>query len=73
MGIPIRRITDSKKLDEVKRFLMTVPSGAELHRQIAEGAYYKSAKRGFEAGFEEQDWIEAEREILGSIHVPISE
>jgi hypothetical protein len=30
---------------------------------IAEAAYYKSEKRGFEPGYEEQDWMEAEREI----------
>jgi hypothetical protein len=31
---------------------------------IAETAYYKSEKRGFEPGYEEHDWVESERDIL---------
>ena len=30
---------------------------------IAEAAYYKAEKRGFEAGGEDDDWLEAEREF----------
>jgi hypothetical protein len=30
---------------------------------IEEAAYYKSEARNFAAGFEAQDWAEAEREI----------
>ncbi|MDD5033179.1 MAG: DUF2934 domain-containing protein [Methylococcaceae bacterium] len=37
---------------------------AILQRRIAEAAYYRAQKRGFEPGFEEEDWVEAEREIL---------
>jgi hypothetical protein len=37
---------------------------AELREKyVAEAAYYKSEKRGFETGFEEQDWLDAENEI----------
>lgn len=36
----------------------------EIDRRIAESAYYKAEKRGFEPGFEEQDWIESEKDIL---------
>lgn len=72
MAVPRKQINDRDKLVEVKRFLMSIPAGAELQRRIAEAAYYKSEKRGFEAGFENQDWIEAEREILGSIQMPVS-
>jgi hypothetical protein len=35
-----------------------------LQQIIAKAAYYKSEKRGFEPGYEEQDWIESERDIL---------
>ena len=34
---------------------------------IAEAAYYKAENRGFLPGYEQQDWLEAEREIDESI------
>jgi hypothetical protein len=37
---------------------------AEIGRVIAETAYYKAENRGFEPGFEEQDWIESEKDIV---------
>ena len=37
----------------------------ELQQRIAETAYYKAERRGFEPGYEAQDWIESERDILG--------
>jgi len=47
---------------------MDAPKSAEIHfdlqQSIAEAAYYKAEKRGFIPGFEEQDWAEAETEIL---------
>ena len=30
---------------------------------IAEAAYFKAKKRGFVAGYEEADWLEAEQEL----------
>ena len=36
----------------------------ELQQLIAVAAYHKAQKRGFEAGFEEQDWVASEQEIL---------
>jgi hypothetical protein len=36
----------------------------ELRRQIAEAAYYRAQQRGFEPGLEEQDWLEAEAEVM---------
>ncbi len=36
-------------------------------RKIEELAYYKAEARGFELGHELEDWIEAERELLGSV------
>jgi hypothetical protein len=30
---------------------------------VAKNAYYRAEKRGFKAGFEIDDWLEAEREI----------
>ncbi len=40
-------------------------SSEELQQIIAETAYYKAEKRGFEPGYEAQDWVESERDILG--------
>jgi hypothetical protein len=36
---------------------------ADLARKVAERAYYKAEKRGFAAGHETEDWLEAEAEI----------
>ncbi len=38
---------------------------AERRQRIAEAAYYKAERRGFAPGYEELDWLEAEREIGG--------
>lgn len=35
----------------------------EIDERIAELAYYKAECRGFEPGYELQDWLEAEKEI----------
>lgn len=35
----------------------------EFRSMIAEAAYYKAEQRGFMAGFEQQDWIQAENDI----------
>ena len=40
-------------------------SGEDRRKRIAEAAYYKSERRGFAPGAEEQDWLEAEKEIDG--------
>ena len=38
---------------------------AERQEEIAVAAYYKAERRGFEAGGEVDDWLEAERQIDG--------
>jgi hypothetical protein len=40
-----------------------VLSSGHRCQYVAEAAYYKAEKRGFEPGYEEQDWLEAEHEI----------
>ena len=35
----------------------------ERHRMIAEAAYYRALRRGFQGGSAEQDWFEAVREV----------
>jgi hypothetical protein len=36
----------------------------EIDSRIAELAYYKAESRGFEPGYDMQDWLEAEQEVL---------
>ncbi len=36
----------------------------DYQEMIAEAAYYKAERRGFLPGFENEDWLEAENEIL---------
>jgi len=38
------------------------PDDAMRHR-IAEAAYYRAEKRGFQPGYEIEDWVKAEAEI----------
>ena len=39
------------------------PSEQEIRRMIEEAAYYKAEQRNFEPGFEDADWLAAEKEI----------
>jgi len=38
------------------------PTPEELQRWIAEAAYYRAERRGFEPGYEIDDWLAAEAE-----------
>lgn len=35
----------------------------ERHRRISDAAYYRSQQRGFAPGGEQDDWLEAERDL----------
>jgi hypothetical protein len=37
----------------------------EFQEMVAKNAYYRAEKRGFEDGYELEDWLEAEQEIIG--------
>jgi hypothetical protein len=39
-------------------------SGESRHEIIARSAYYRAERRGFAPGYEVEDWLEAEREVL---------
>jgi Protein of unknown function (DUF2934) len=41
---------------------MTRPTPEELQRWIAEAAYYRAERRGFQPGGEIEDWLAAEAE-----------
>ena len=42
---------------------MTDSDREDLQSAIAEAAYFRAEKRGFERGYELLDWVEAEQEI----------
>ena len=35
----------------------------ERHRRISDAAYYRAQRRGFAPGHEEEDWLEAEKDL----------
>ena len=39
-------------------------SAQERDRFVAQAAYFRAEKRGFAPGYELQDWVEAEAEVL---------
>lgn len=41
----------------------TASSPEERQRMIAEAAYYRAERRGFDGGDQTQDWLEAEAEV----------
>ena len=43
------------------------PSGQDFQEMIAEAAYYKAEQRGFVPGFEEEDWLQAEDEMMAML------
>lgn len=42
-------------------------SDDELRGLIAETAYYKAQQRGFQPGYEQRDWLEAEAEVMNRL------
>jgi|KBSSwiStaDraftv2_1062776.scaffolds.fasta_scaffold1330898_2 hypothetical protein len=42
-------------------------SPEERHRLIAEAAYFRASRRGFDGGAEVEDWLAAEAEIDGKL------
>lgn len=52
------------KISQEKINLLPSHPGEDVIRLlISQAAYYKAEKRGFEPGHQEQDWLEAEKEI----------
>ena len=42
------------------------PSDEERRRRVSEAAYYRAERRSFAPGQEDEDWLEAEKELDGS-------
>ncbi|OGQ91975.1 MAG: hypothetical protein A2289_19630 [Deltaproteobacteria bacterium RIFOXYA12_FULL_58_15] len=57
--------TDREKRHTNTITMTVVPNVAAVdrHSMVAEAAYYAAERRGFEPGFELQDWLTAEHEI----------
>jgi hypothetical protein len=51
------------KMESSSRAMREQPSDADMQRLIAEAAYYRSERRGFQPGQEIEDWIAAEAEV----------
>ena len=41
---------------------------AERHQMISEAAYFLAEQRGFVPGFEELDWLQAEKSLMKHFH-----
>lgn len=50
------------KLDKPVTKTMTPPA-EDVRRRIEMTAYFKAKARGFQPGYELEDWLEAEREV----------
>jgi Protein of unknown function (DUF2934) len=52
----------SKSRPQTEATTLMRPTPEELQRWIAEAAYYRAERRGFEPGYETEDWLAAEAE-----------
>ena len=57
-------IAETAKTDESSPSTGQLYTEEEIQQLIAIAAYEKALKRGFAPGYEEKDWLEAEKEIL---------
>jgi hypothetical protein len=62
-GAPRKLLAEQREAPLQSNLRAELPQ-EELRRQIAEAAYYRAQRRGFAPGREEQDWIEAEAEVM---------
>jgi hypothetical protein len=53
-----------------RRGAAKTPSPEERHRLIAEEAYLRAERRGFDGGSPEQDWLEAEAAVDARLASP---
>ena len=52
--------TENKSLYDIESREIDVD---EFRESVAKNAYYRAEKRGFEDGYELEDWLEAEQEV----------
>jgi len=59
-GVIVNKAIENHREDSTKQAQSKI---SDRKQKIATAAYYRAARRGFEDGFEMQDWLEAEMEI----------
>lgn len=65
----------SQKITQTKKPILSVKPNKSItsrpnqdyQEMISEAAYYKAEQRGFVPGFEQEDWLAAENEILSML------
>jgi hypothetical protein len=57
------RLTKARTQEIAPKPSAPLPTQADVQRRIAEAAYYRAEQRGFQPGFEHEDWLAAEAEI----------
>lgn len=58
-------VADTATAASEKNGSAVAPTAKTARRSIAEAAYYRAEKRGFEPGYDLDDWLAAEAEITG--------
>lgn len=62
-----RKTTSEQRSAPLKPDMRAGFSDDELRGLIAETAYYKAQQRGFQPGYEQKDWLEAEAEVMNRL------
>ena len=62
-GSPAAASEALAKAQAAKQFEDASKRDDERRRLISEAAYYRAQRRGFEPGHEEEDWLEAEKDL----------
>jgi len=54
--------------DKFKKSTAHIPN-QDYQEMVSQAAYYRAEQRGFIPGYEEEDWLEAENEILSMLNL----
>lgn len=57
---------DLYEVEQEPQAITDPPLDDTLAHAISEAAYYRAEARGFESGHELEDWVEAERQVVGT-------
>jgi hypothetical protein len=57
------RLAKAARPQEARAQEQQRPAEQDMQRWIAEAAYYRAERRGFEPGMETDDWLAAEAEV----------
>jgi hypothetical protein len=68
MAETVKKVKEISAIVDTESFTLSFP---DREAKIAEFAYYKAENRNFIPGYELEDWLEAERELLLDQYGPI--